>query len=292
MEIKELKLKSGELWLAATHWNPNPALPMLLLVHGYPDNSRVWDRVVAQLSNRYQIVTYDVRGAGQSSRPKSIADYSLESLVADMQQVVQTVDNGADIHLVGHDWGAIQSWEAIAASPLEERFASFTSISGPCLDHIGFWLQKQLKARSLNSLLPVAGQLSRSWYMAAFQLPLLGSTVWRAGLGKAWPQLVKQLEGVLPNSNQHRKDDGIAGINLYRRNLLPRLIRPQERRSHLPIQIVRCKQDPFLHQQLIDEAQQWCSNLSELAIDSGHWAPLSAAEALADGIHQFVSTHV
>ncbi|MBE8391754.1 alpha/beta fold hydrolase, partial [Leptospira borgpetersenii serovar Hardjo-bovis] len=44
-----------------------PGQPALVLVHGYPDDQVVWEPVIAHLSQDYFVVTYDVRGAGESS---------------------------------------------------------------------------------------------------------------------------------------------------------------------------------------------------------------------------------
>ncbi len=56
--------------------------PALILVHGYPDNQEVWEPVIAVLVQDFFVVSYDVRGAGQSSIPKSIRVYSLAQLAA------------------------------------------------------------------------------------------------------------------------------------------------------------------------------------------------------------------
>ncbi len=48
----------------------HPELPALVLVHGYPDNQEVWEPIIQELIQHFYIVTYDVRGAGQSSVPK------------------------------------------------------------------------------------------------------------------------------------------------------------------------------------------------------------------------------
>ena len=39
----------------------------MVLVHGFPDNRTVWDRVVDDLERDHRVATYDVRGAGESS---------------------------------------------------------------------------------------------------------------------------------------------------------------------------------------------------------------------------------
>jgi Lysophospholipase len=68
-----------------------PEQPALVLVHGYPDHQDVWEAVISHLVQDYFVVTYDVRGAGDSSVPKKIRDYRLERLCADLEQVVDQV---------------------------------------------------------------------------------------------------------------------------------------------------------------------------------------------------------
>ena len=52
----------------------DPTRPTLLAVHGYPDNHHVWDGVAEALAGgdtagAYNIVAFDVRGAGDSTEP-------------------------------------------------------------------------------------------------------------------------------------------------------------------------------------------------------------------------------
>lgn len=65
--------------------------PALVLVHGYPDNQEVWEPVIQELIQNFYIVTYDVRGAGQSSIPTRIRDYRLEQLSLDLESVINAV---------------------------------------------------------------------------------------------------------------------------------------------------------------------------------------------------------
>ena len=74
-----------------------------------------------------------------------------------------TVPAGEQVHLVGHDWGAIAGWEVIAAETwdprLEGRLASYTSSSGPSFDHLGS------VASSWRGRLQLMPQLLHSWYV-------------------------------------------------------------------------------------------------------------------------------
>ena len=66
----------------------HPDSTPLVLVHGYPDNLRVWDKVSAALSQEYLVIRYDVRGAGESDKPRKTRDYRLALLADDLQAVV------------------------------------------------------------------------------------------------------------------------------------------------------------------------------------------------------------
>ena len=205
--------------------------PAIVLIHGYPDNQQVWTPIAQALAEQYHVITYDVRGAGQSSRPRHIADYALSHLIHDLTQVIAHYAPTGPVHLVGHDWGSIQGWEAVTTAPLQDRITSFTSISGPSLDHVAQWTREQLRDASTA---PVAlDQIKRSWYMLAFHLPGAPELAWAFGAARAWPKWIAAKEGASDArvfDSETRAQDGRDGINLYRANLAPRLLRPREGR--------------------------------------------------------------
>ena len=115
------------------------AKPTVVLVHGFPDDHTAWDGIVERLAADHRVVTYDTRGAGGSDKPRHIADYRLDLLADDLQRVVdhaiEQSDTGRGVHLVGHDWGSVQAWHLVT-EPAHRGVRSFTSISGPCIDHV------------------------------------------------------------------------------------------------------------------------------------------------------------
>ena len=129
--------------LAVTEWAGDG--PTILFVHGYPDTSAVWHPVAALLAGRYHVVAYDVRGAGASSAPGSTEGYRLVHLVADLAAVADAASPERPVHLVGHDWGSIQGWEAVGSDRLAGRIASFTSLYAPGLDHAAAWAAERLR---------------------------------------------------------------------------------------------------------------------------------------------------
>src|ERR1700722_8086331 len=104
------------------------AAPTVLFVHGFPDTSAAWSLVARALAPEFHVVSYDVRGAGGSDVPLREEDYRLSALIADMAAVIDTVSPNLPVHLVAHDWGSIQGWEAVTNDLLAGRIGSFTSI--------------------------------------------------------------------------------------------------------------------------------------------------------------------
>ena len=261
--------------------------PALVLVHGYPDHQEVWKNVIVYLPD-YFIVTYDVRGAGDSSIPKYIRDYHLERLSMDLEEVVNAVLPGQSFHLVAHDWGSIQSWESVTDPRFEGRILSFTTISGPCLDHAAFWMRNQFKHNRSRFF----KQLSKSWYIAMFQLPWLAPTAWNFFNPERWGKIIRELEGKegLP-LNQNIVKDGKYGVGLYRANFIPRLLKPRERHAICPVQAIVLKRDNFVSPQLVDEMPKWVQTFSRVELDANHWAILSQPKLIAESIREFTQQH-
>lgn len=262
----------------------NEANPALVLVHGYPDNQEVWELVIQQLIQDFYVLSYDVRGAGKSSIPKRIRDYRLEQLSLDLESVVNTVLEDHPFHLAAHDWGSIQSWESVTEPKFRGRILSYSTISGPCLDHTAFWMRQQFKQNKPRFF----KQLTKSWYIAVFQLPLLAPVIWTLFTPEKWDKVLQQLEQQkdLP-LNSHIAADGKHGIGLYRANFIPRLTQPRQRFAVCPVQAIVLKRDNFVSPKLIDEMPKWAENFQRVEIDANHWAILSQAELVAEYIKKF-----
>lgn len=258
--------------------------PALVLVHGYPDNQEVWEPIIQQLISDFYIVTYDVRGAGQSSVPRKVRDYRLEQLSQDLDSVTQAVLGDRKYHLAAHDWGSIQSWESVTEAKFRGRIISYTTISGPSLDHAAFWLRDQFKHQKSKFF----KQISKSWYIAVFQLPFLAPTAWQFFNPERWGKVVAELERTknLP-LNTNIQQDGKNGVGLYRANFIPCLTHPRQRHAVCPVQAIVLKYDNFVSPELIDILPQWVDDLSVVEVAANHWAILSQPETIAQYIRQF-----
>jgi haloacetate dehalogenase len=82
--------------------------PPLLLLHGYPQTHAMWHKVAPDLARDYTVVCADLRGYGDSSKPKGLPDhsnYSKRAMAKDMVEVMSALGHRS-FHLVGHDRGA------------------------------------------------------------------------------------------------------------------------------------------------------------------------------------------
>ncbi|MGW3351101.1 SDR family oxidoreductase [Nonomuraea rubra] len=272
-------VESGDVRLAV-YEEGDPGRPAVLLLHGYPDTHRVWDEVAALLRDRFHVVRYDVRGAGASTAPADRGDYGFDRLIGDLDAVLDAVGR-AKVHLVGHDWGSLQGWEALGRPGVRDRLASFTSLGGPGLRQAADFMRH---GRPRD----VAAQRARSWYIGAFRLPVLPELAWRSVL----PGLVRRAlrgDGIAPRPGHPAPTlvrDGINGLALYRRNPPDPGLDP--RVPGLPVQIIEPTRDAYVTPALLESVGRWAPRLWHRRIAAGHWAHRSRPGTVAGMIAEFV----
>ncbi|MGP4043448.1 SDR family oxidoreductase [Streptomyces sp. 2A115] len=270
----------------------DPTQPTVVLVHGYPDSKEVWSEVASRLVERFHVVLYDVRGHGRSTAPQPLrGGFTLEKLTDDFLAVVDTVSPDRPVHLVGHDWGSVQAWEFITVKRTEGRIASFTSMSGPSLDHLGHWIKKRMTRPTPRKVGQLLGQSAKSWYVYLLHTPVLPELAWRGPLGKQWPRILRRLEkvpaGDYPTPSLPR--DAAHGTWLYRDNLRARLRKPRtDAHAHAPVQLITPLEDTFLSEKLYDELELWAPQLVRRALPAKHWMPRTRPDQLSAWITEFV----
>ncbi|WP_326760056.1 SDR family oxidoreductase [Streptomyces phaeochromogenes] len=272
----------------------DPAQPTVMLVHGYPDSKEVWSEVAARLAGHFHVVLYDVRGHGRSSAPQPLrGGFTLEKLTDDFLAVADAVSPDRPVHLVGHDWGSVQAWEFTTVKRTEGRIASFTSMSGPSLDHFGHWIKKRMSRPTPRRVGQLLGQGAKSWYVYLLHTPVLPELAWRGPLGKQWPKILRRLEKV-PGGDYPTPSlptDAAHGAWLYRDNVRARLRRPRaDAYAHAPVQLITPLGDVFLSEKLYDELELWAPQLTRRTLPAKHWIPRTRPDQLAAWITEFVTT--
>ena len=265
----------------------DPQRPTVLAIHGYPDNHHLWDGVAGQLSDhhngKYNVVAYDVRGAGESERPSGRSGYRFPQLISDVGAVIDHLGVG-QVHLLAHDWGSIQGWAAVTDDAVMSKVASFTSISGPHLNYAGKFLRS---ARTPRGLFDVVRQFLASGYIWFFLCPGLPELMIRSGLG------VKVIDalGRIGNSSTRTqtlgpprsRGDYVNGLNLYRANMPASLLsRGQELpKTTVAVQVLVPRSDLFVTPALQRFTGAIPPGGRVIDIEGGHWVVTSHPEEIA-----------
>ena len=268
-----------------------PDRPTIVLAHGWPDSSVMWDDVAERLAERFHVVTFDARGIGRSTPAIVHHPYALTRMADDIDAVARATSPDRPPHLVGHDWGSVQAWEYVGDAEREQWAASFTSISGPCLDHLGHSMRARLRRPTPTRVAPVLAQAAKSSYVAYLHVPVASTVMWRLGFARVFRWWIRRVEGV-PDDGRHPggtlAQDAIRGVHLYRTNIARRLARPRTRRAHLPVQLVVATRDHYVAPRLADDVAQWAADLRRRDIDAGHWAPRTHPDLIATLIAEHV----
>jgi pimeloyl-ACP methyl ester carboxylesterase len=287
-ETQVTPLVSPPVTLRVTEYGDRSAATHLLLVHGFPDDQRMWEPVVEELPTDWHVITYDVRGSGHSTRPKGRSAYRTSLLVEDLVAVLDaTLPPGESVHLVAHDWGSIAGWDVVAAETwdprLEGRLASYTSASGPSLDHLGSISQTW---RGKLRLLP---QVLRSWYVWFFLIPWLPEFVWRhlQVVARRSSRRIDPTIDLLPWGREIRHN-AERSIDLYRANVIPRLRNPLPWRTSIPVLLIVALRDGWVRPRAVAGLEARCRDLTRVEVDDGHWWLRSRPDECARIVTQFV----
>ncbi|MBK0326567.1 alpha/beta hydrolase [Rhodobacteraceae bacterium F11138] len=92
-----------------------PALPPLLMLHGFPEYGGAWADLAPYLAERFHCIAPDQRGYGQSWAPDGVENYTTSQLVSDMAALIGQI--GAPVIVMGHDWGAAVAYGLAMSKP-------------------------------------------------------------------------------------------------------------------------------------------------------------------------------
>ncbi|MCW2798393.1 alpha/beta fold hydrolase [Nocardioides sp.] len=247
--------------------------PVVVLLHGFPERSSAWRDVAPLLHGRgLRTLAMDQRGYSPGARPKRRRDYRFGLLVDDVAALITQV--GGPVHVVGHDLGAAVGWFLAARHP--ELVRTLTAVSVP-------------HPRAFVSALLTSGQVTKSWYMAAFQLPRIPElTAARPG-GRFDQSLLSggMTEDEVARFRTEIVDYGAltGALNWYR--AMP-LVGPLMQRSavRVPTTYIWSDGEIAVDRRSAVLAERWVDAPYEFVVLPGvsHWIPTQAPEACAAAI--------
>ena len=90
----------------------------VVLLHGFPQTSFAWRKVMPLLAERHTVVAPDLRGCGASDRPDG--GYEKRTVAAEIRGLVRQLELGP-VTLVGHDVGMMVAYALACSFPDEVR---------------------------------------------------------------------------------------------------------------------------------------------------------------------------
>ena len=117
-DISEVTFGRAEVNGVRIHYRTAGAGEPVVLLHGFPETSYAWRKVIPALAKHYKVVAPDLRGFGESDRPES--GYDKRTVAEDIRQLVKQLGLGP-INLVSHDVGMMVGYAYAAAFPKDVK---------------------------------------------------------------------------------------------------------------------------------------------------------------------------
>lgn len=287
----ERTVRNGDIEIAV-YEQGNRAGETVLLLHGWPDSHHLWDGVVPFLTERFHVVSVDNRGHGKSTNPKSFRDFGLAELASDYLAVIAAVSPDKPVHVLAHDWGSVAMWEAVCEAGAEQKIASFTSVSGPNAEHLSKWARARLSRPTPKNVALALAQLGSIGYMFYFMTPGLPKAVFAVAMNeRRWRAGLSRIEGADPDNiflGPTFADDIGNGLRIYRANAIPALLRPRDRFTDVPVQVIIGTRDPAVRQSGYDDELKWAPTMWRRVVKGGHWLPFTHPELLATATTELI----
>ena len=260
--------------------------PLIILLHGFPECWITWQEQIKPLAKAgYRIWAPDQRGYNLSDKPKAVADYNINQLAKDVDEL-RNMAGTDQFHLVGHDWGAAVAWWYALHYP--EHLKTLTVINVP---------HPQVM---LDTLKRSPKQLFKSWYMFFFQIPKLPESI------LALRQFRMLRRGLLTSSTPNafsthtlnsllqawQQPGAITGMLNWYRSALRKPQQAEHNQVSVPTRILWGENDIALTKEMAQSSAELC-NKATLTYYSGatHWLPHDKPEVVTREILHFCDAH-
>jgi pimeloyl-ACP methyl ester carboxylesterase len=250
----------------------------VVLLHGFPQDSRAWDQVARGLHEAgLRTLAPDQRGCSPMARPRGRGRYRLRETTADVLALLDAAGLES-AHVVGHDWGGMVAWALAAWHPDRVRTLSVLSVPHPA---------------AMAKVMVTSDQVLRSYYMFAFQLPFLPERLLLARGGTPLRRMLRG-GGLSREAAAHyvarMREPGALSAMLGWYRAMPLSGGDRVGTVRVPTLHVWSTGDAFLGRAGIDATAQFVDAPYRLEVLEGisHWIP----ELAPDRVAELVTAHV
>ena len=275
VEITTRRLEANRLSFTIDEAGEGDAVALLL--HGFPESRFSWRHQLPALAQAgWRAVAPDLRGYGDSDKPRGREAYRLEHLTADVGALFDALGARRRL-LIGHDWGAMVAWTSAIRRVRPLDGLVILNVPHPAVF-------RRVIARSW-------AQKRRSWYMAAFQLPVLPELAMTAGrgwlTGRAIAGMAVDKAAFPPQVLDVYRDNAVrpgamtAMINYYRANAVRPGPEPDWGVINTPTLTIWGEEDKALGLELTEGYDAYVSDFTvERLPGVSHWVQQEAPDAV------------
>ncbi|KAH9502981.1 Epoxide hydrolase 4 [Bulinus truncatus] len=262
--------------------------PLMLMLHGFPEIWFSWRYQIKEFQKDFRVVALDMKGFGDSDKPKGLQHYKLDVLVCELQKLVEALGYRSCV-LVSHDWGGAVAWGFAVLYPEMVNKLIVMNIPPVTIWKHGFtsvWNPVQFLASGYIYLfnLPFFPE-----YLAGLQDgKLLDDCFLRPPFGVRSGLMSK--EDVECYKYFFRKPGALtAAINYYRANL------GVDGAHHLlkypmPVQIIWGCQDIALTIKLLEETVKSVPHAKVVKVpEASHWVQMDQPDKVSAAMRDFLS---
>ena len=248
--------------------------PVLVLIHGFPTASWDYEALWAPLTERYRVITLDMRGFGLSDKP--LTNYSIIEQ-ADLFAARLDELGVAKYHVLAHDYGDTVAQELLARRP--PGLESVCFLNGGLFPeaHRPLLVQKLL-------LSPLGGFIAKLTSRARFETNL------RSIFGKSTPPSAEFLEGswkLLTRADGKRVMPKLI-------HYIPQRLQHRERwvgaltGSTVPLKLIDGADDPISGRHLAARYRELVPNADVTLLEGiGHYPQVEAPLVVLEAYLQF-----
>ncbi|XP_070542807.1 epoxide hydrolase 4-like [Ptychodera flava] len=268
--------------------NGDRSKPLMLFLHGFPEFWYSWRHQLRAFADDYRVVALDMRGYGDSDKPKGIGAYALDNLTSDVRDAIPALGHSSCV-LVAHDWGGAVAWRFAHDYP--DLVDKLIIMNSPHLKRFEEVISTSMK------------QFKKSWYMFFFQLPYLPEFICRMA-DYAWikaafckPPMGVRSEGAMTDDdieafkyNFQQEGVATATINYYRAAMrYPPAREPKHPVITSPTLLIWGEEDQALCIELTEGMDKYVQDVTVKRVpDASHWVQQDKPQEVNQIMREFL----
>jgi pimeloyl-ACP methyl ester carboxylesterase len=256
--------------------------PAFVVLHGFPDNSHIYDDLVPHLSTAgRRTIAIDFLGFGASDKPEG-TQYSFGQQLGDLEAVVEALALDKIIP-VGHDAGGPAAINFALRHP--ERTATVCLMNAFYGDAPGLRVPEFIELFSNKGMAALTRHFLASPQQFAWLLGFQRDQM-QAGLTEAQKARYTDFLGpIIDNNFRQRPSAGPAFAQMTYQltdEVIANTARLLEfRRSDVPLLLIWGKYDPYLHVSVAEYMRSQARDAALNVLEAGHWPQIDAAADVA-----------